>query len=243
MNHLIGDLKRLQELDDQISGDKKALAEGETCLAEAAARLKTFEDRLKALKDDRERMSSRHRELEALMADLSLKKSANEKRQLAVKNDNEYTALLKEAEYLNSNINQAEDEALELLDRLERREIEINDQSSLLREEATLFAAFAAETEKAMSTGRSRLADLQRQRQELFASLPSLQGRQYEDLHQKKGGRAVSPAADGMCLTCRLSFPPQVFNELQRNEKIIVCPNCGRIIYWREHPDFKSDEK
>jgi predicted nucleic acid-binding Zn-ribbon protein len=51
---------------------------------------------------------------------------------------------------------------------------------------------------------------------------------------------AVTAAAEGLCLACRLSFPPQFYIELQRNEKISVCPNCGRLIYWRDHPDFKA---
>lgn len=242
MNSLLCDLKNLQDIDDQISGDKKALEEGSARLAEAAGRFKTFEDRLTALKDEQAAMTSRHRELEGQITDLSLKIKNNEARQSAVKNDQEYNALLKEAEFLNSSLGKAEDEALELLDRLEKRAIEINDQGSLVTEEAALYAHFTAETEKAMATGRNRLSALLEARQNLAASLPSLQARQYEDLLKKKAARAVSAAADGMCLACRLSFPPQIYNELLRNEKIVNCPNCGRIIYWRDHPDFKEDE-
>ena len=241
MNSLLRDLKYLQELDDRISGDKKALEEGAGRLAAAASRFKAFEDKLSALKADREHLSARHRELEAQIADLSVKKKNNEARQLSVKNDNEYNALFKEAEYLDNSLNQAEDEALEILDRLEKNELEISGQIGLVDEEAEIYARVSADTEKAMETGRGRICQLTEERQAIASALPALQARQYEDLLKRKGGRAVTASAAGMCLACRLSFPPQIFNELQRNEKIINCPNCGRIIYWQDHPDFKSD--
>ena len=120
MNTLLFDLKNLQEIDDRISGDQKALKDGAGRLAEASARFKSFEDRLKALQKEREAMSARHRELEAQIADLSVKNKSNESRQTTVKTDQEYSALMREAEYLQNSIGQAEDEALELLDRLEK---------------------------------------------------------------------------------------------------------------------------
>ena len=241
MNTMLFDLKNLQEIDDQISGDQKALEDGSRRLSEAAVRFKSFEDRLRVLENEREAMGARHRELEALIADLAVKIKSNESRQLAVKTDQEYSALMREAEFLQNSIGQAEDEALELLDRLEKNELAVSDQNCLLGEETGLYAKVSSEIEQAMATGRQRLDSLKSERQARLAALPSLQARQYEELLKRKAGRAVSPSADGMCLACRLSFPPQIFIELQRNEKITNCPNCGRIIYWRDHPDFKAD--
>ncbi|MDR1051986.1 MAG: C4-type zinc ribbon domain-containing protein [Deltaproteobacteria bacterium] len=43
-----------------------------------------------------------------------------------------------------------------------------------------------------------------------------------------------------MCRCCRLSIPPQLYNELQRNDKLITCPNCARILWWMHHPHFKD---
>lgn len=241
MNSVLNDLKNLQEIDDRISGDQKVLADGAARLAGAEARFNDFARRLDGLKAERETMNARHRELEALIADWSVKKENNAARQLAVKSENEYAALLKEADFLNANIGRAEDEALELLDKLEKRELEIKNQNALLEEEAGLWARVKAETEQALGTARGRLAALEARRLSLAAALPSLAARQYEDLLKRKGGRAVAPAVEGMCLACRLSFPPQIYNELQRNEKIIACPNCGRIIYWRDNPDFRDE--
>ena len=31
-----------------------------------------------------------------------------------------------------------------------------------------------------------------------------------------------------------MNIPPQLYNELQRSEQILCCPNCNRILYWEE---------
>ncbi len=242
MNTVLMDLKKLQELDDQRKLDQKALEESEAQLGAAAAKLKNFEDRLRAAESDRAAMEARHRELEAEVADLSVKRKNNETRQMSVKNNNEYGALLKEYEFLSQKISQTEDEILELLDRLEKRELEIGDLKILVTEEGEAYARVAAATEKACREGRERLARVTGQRAGVVENLPPDLRRQYDELIKARAGRAVSPASGGLCLACRLEFPPQVFNELQRNEKIQYCPNCGRIIYWQDHPDFLAPE-
>jgi hypothetical protein len=57
---------------------------------------------------------------------------------------------------------------------------------------------------------------------------------------RRKAGQAMSPVRDGQCQACRLSVPPQLYNELQRADKLMVCPNCARIMYWTGHPHFRE---
>lgn len=241
MNTVLVDLKNLQELDDQAGLDRKVLEESAARLAQGAARLKAFEDRLDTARRDLAAMQIRHRDLEGQVADLSVKKAANEKRQTSFKSSNEYNALLKEAEYLTGRISESEDEILELLDRIEKREVEISDLEQVVTEETAVYGRAAASTEKAETESRGRLALLAERREILVAAIPAPQMRQYEDIGKRRKGIAVTAAADGLCLACRLGFPPQIYNDLQRNEKILNCPNCGRIIFWRDHPDFQQE--
>lgn len=242
MNTVLLDLKKLQEVDDLSRLSQKALEEGAASLAEAGARLKALEGRLASARAELETGRSRHRALEAEVADLSVKKKNNENRQLSIKNAAEYTALMKEAEFLSTKIGELEDETLELLDRMERAEAEIGRQEALALEEAAVYAKSAQEIEKRLADSREGLAELAGQRRALAESLPADQLKRYEEIARVRAGLAVAAAAEGLCQACRLGFPPQVFNELQRNEKILTCPNCNRIIYWRDHPDFKSEE-
>lgn len=149
---------------------------------------------------------------------------------------------MKEAEFLTTRIGELEDETLDLLDQMEKAELEIGNMEMLVGEEAVIYAKNSGEIEKAQVDGRERLAELGLRREGLVGSLPADQLKRYEEIAKVRGGLAVAAAADGLCLACRLGFPPQIFNDLQRNEKILTCPNCNRLIYWRDHPDFKSEE-
>jgi predicted nucleic acid-binding Zn-ribbon protein len=45
-------------------------------------------------------------------------------------------------------------------------------------------------------------------------------------------GVAVAEARDGMCQLCRVKLRPQMFVDLKRNEGIIQCPSCSRILFY-----------
>lgn len=242
MNTVLLNLKNLQEVDDLTRLSRKVLDEGAARQSQAEARLKSFESKLAAAESGLEEMRSRHRSLEAEVADLSVKKKNNESRQLSIKNQNEYAALMKEAEFLASRIGEMEDEILDLLDRMEKAELEIGNLKMVVGEEAAVYAKSAGEIEKDLGDSRDRLAELARRREAIVENLPADQLKRYEEIARVRAGLAVTAAADGLCLACRLGFPPQIFNDLQRNEKIMTCPNCNRLIYWRDHPDFKDEE-
>ncbi|MDR1921192.1 MAG: C4-type zinc ribbon domain-containing protein [Candidatus Adiutrix sp.] len=240
MNVALIDLKNLQAVDDQRRSLHDAIAEASARLKTAQDRLKAAEGALKTLALNIEALKKGHLELENEISSLSAKRKTARQRQSLVKNNNEYKALLKEDEYLSGRLNATEDELLGLLDHLEKAEREHGDAEIALAEKNAEFRRIAAEAERLQRDGEERLADLEAQRLALTAALPPFELGRYNSLVHDRGGQAVAPAAGGMCLACRLGFPPQIYNDLQRNEKIIVCPNCGRILFWREHPDFQN---
>ncbi len=243
MNATLLDLKNLQEVDDLCRGHRQALEDDAAQLAQGAARLKASEARLTEGRQALADMKARHQALEREVADLSGRKKNNEKRHLTVKNNNEYAALAKEAEFLTGRVAEVEDEILALLDKMEKREVEIADQDALAAEERAAWESKSAAVERNGRERQSQLTELQARRQALVAALPQDQLRRYGEIAKARAGRAVTAAAEGLCLACRLGFPPQLYNELQRNEKILNCPNCGRIIYWSGHPDFRAPEE
>ncbi len=236
MTALIG----LQETDERIRLERRLLAETSAELAAARAGLAEAEAQLADLSGLQAAEEARHRDLEAEMADLAIKKRKNEDRQMIVKTAGEYEALKKEAEYLGRKISDLEDETLALLDGLDQRRELLAGQAAQAAEAGAFCAGLAARAEAGEKAGRAALEALALRRAELAAVIGQALFKQYEDTARDRGGTAVTAAAEGLCLACRLSFPPQFYNELQRNEKISVCPNCGRLIYWRDHPDFQA---
>ncbi len=56
----------------------------------------------------------------------------------------------------------------------------------------------------------------------------------YERIQKKYKLRAVAQVNDGVCYGCFATLPTSYISESDKNNKIITCPNCGRILYWIE---------
>jgi len=57
--------------------------------------------------------------------------------------------------------------------------------------------------------------------------------RRYEMIFSRRGGVAVVAVRGGTCQGCHMNVPPQLFNLIQRNEQLILCPNCQRMLFWQ----------
>ncbi len=57
----------------------------------------------------------------------------------------------------------------------------------------------------------------------------------YNTLKEKRRGVGVVNVRNETCQGCFLNIPPQMYNEVQKNNTLIQCPNCNRILYWEEN--------
>jgi hypothetical protein len=57
---------------------------------------------------------------------------------------------------------------------------------------------------------------------------------QYDRILKRYKMRAVAQVNDGVCYGCFMALPTSYVSESDRNNKIITCPNCGRILFWIE---------
>jgi predicted nucleic acid-binding Zn-ribbon protein len=77
-------------------------------------------------------------------------------------------------------------------------------------------------------------------RTELMQAVDGELRRKYEMIFSRRGGLAVVEVRGGICLGCRMRVPPQLFNEIQRNEHVILCPSCQRMLFWRADAEEAS---
>jgi len=86
-------------------------------------------------------------------------------------------------------------------------------------------------------------AEIERERarrSELVQTVDSDLRRKYELIFSRRGGVAVVEIRGGICQGCRMRVPPQLFNEIQRNQHVILCPSCQRILFWRSEGEEAS---
>ena len=68
-------------------------------------------------------------------------------------------------------------------------------------------------------------------RQAIAAQLANDLVSRYELIFARRGGTAVVEVSGGICQGCYMNIPPQLGNEIVRNEKLHLCPSCQRILY------------
>ncbi|MEA2022577.1 MAG: C4-type zinc ribbon domain-containing protein [Candidatus Caldatribacteriota bacterium] len=58
--------------------------------------------------------------------------------------------------------------------------------------------------------------------------------KQYELLRKGKGGNVILEVGNTICPGCYLDLPSDVIYHLKRDQSMVICPNCSRILIWKE---------
>jgi len=56
---------------------------------------------------------------------------------------------------------------------------------------------------------------------------------QYVQLMESSNAIAVIEAKNEVCQGCNMNIPPQLFVEIKKNDTIINCPQCRRILFYK----------
>jgi predicted nucleic acid-binding Zn-ribbon protein len=89
-----------------------------------------------------------------------------------------------------------------------------------------------AELRQKEASYEKEMADEARQRKEREKGIPLELLSKYRMLLEKRHGVAVARVIQGVCQACNMNLRPQLFIELQKQDSLIICPNCNRILFW-----------
>ena len=153
----------------------------------------------------------------------------------SIKNNREYQALLKEIEELKRTNSATEELMLDCLNQIddaEKKMVAIQEELRLVQndivQEQQVVGVETGTTEK-------RLKELDLERLKMSGKIDADLLKLFQKVQsQQVRGNAVVPVQDAVCHGCFVNIPPQMYNELQRCDKLRMCPNCQRIIYWKQ---------
>jgi len=155
-----------------------------------------------------------------------------ESRMFEVKTNKEYQAVLTEIEGIKEGSSREEEEILRLLDEIDETK------KSLARwEKETAVSLEKIEAERKVLEGKITRDDAgckkQIERREVLAKqIESRLFKLYDTLKEKRRGVGVVNVKNETCQGCFLNIPPQMYIEVQKNNTLIQCPHCNRILYW-----------
>ena len=151
-----------------------------------------------------------------------------------IKNNKEYQALLKEIEAAEQGNKAVEDDILGLMEKIDAAAGQITVAEQRAKEEAAEIQVEQKQYEAAFAKLEEELKEIEEERQKAIAHIPKQLLSQYQKLLGTKAGIAITEARGESCSGCYMSIPPQVYVNVKKNENIITCPNCGRILYFKE---------
>jgi len=155
-----------------------------------------------------------------------------EGRMSEVKTNKEYQAILSEIEAIKEASSREEEEILGVLDEIDELK---KDLSKREREVAVMLEKIEAEKkmiqERMVRDDEVWKKQIER-REALSKQLESKLHKLYNTLKEKRQGVGVVSVKHETCQGCFVNIPPQMFIEVQKNNALIRCPNCNRILYW-----------
>jgi predicted nucleic acid-binding Zn-ribbon protein len=226
-------LVQLQQVDQVLRANTQAVEAGEGTVAELDEAYRAKAAATDAARTAATMLSARQRDLEERLSAAETKMKDRRMRIARIRNDKELGLTRREVDLLKEEIAGLETELQQVYEQVEAATSGL---AGLEGELKALAEAREAEAVALRDTIARLGADIERdrsRRQQLIDSVDeALRGR-YEMILSRRGGLAVVPVRDGTCQGCRMRVPPQLYNQIQRNDQIILCPSCQRMLHWQ----------
>jgi len=215
-------LKGIEEGRDRYPKELKRLDEKHRIETE---RIQQEKEKIESLEKER-----RGREGRLVTEQEKVKRA--EGRMFEIKTNKEYQALLAEIEIIKASNSREEEEVLRVLE-----EIDEVKKNLAKREKEVAANLEKIEAEKKRIQEKMALDDegykKHMERREILAKqLESKLYRLYSTLKERRRNVSVVRVINETCQGCFLNIPPQLFREVQKNNELIQCPHCSRILYW-----------
>jgi predicted nucleic acid-binding Zn-ribbon protein len=226
-------LLKLQELDDQIDrlkAEEESIPKKKTDLEEG---LEAHRAAVEAAKQESVELAKKRKELEIDLEEGNTKKDRFKHQLYQVKSNREYEALQHEISALEEKNSGLEDKILEIMDKSEEISRKIAEEEEKLKSEISNVGQEQARLDSKQNDLAQKIAIKADERKRLVMDMDAALLKRYDRIRESKGGVAVTTVNTGACGGCFRRIPPHEMQNLKRDDRIITCEGCGRILIWR----------
>jgi predicted nucleic acid-binding Zn-ribbon protein len=232
LQHLI----HLQELDSAAERQRRRVADIPTLQAALDARLAERTAAVDSVKARIAACQAARRDIEKDLAVVQGRLSKYKNQLMEVKTNKEYQAMQKEMSVAEQEISDHETRMLERMEESDTLAAELKTAEAALKSEQGEIAR----ERQALDAERESTAGALQQTTDERAKVAAQVSREalaiFDRIAHGRKGQAMAEARDGLCTVCHVRLRPQVFNEARRNESIIQCDSCTRILYFVPAP-------
>jgi len=210
----------LEDMPTELHGLKRKFQKIQRTIKEIESNLESHNERSKKLIKEKE--------------ECNLNKDKYESQISLIKTQREYEAITSEIAQIKEKLEVIEEEEMNALQEIEEMKKVIDEQNDLYVQLKTTIAEKGKVVNKLMKEKQKELDKCLKAKVKISAGLDEEVIYKFEKIVKKKDGVGIVSIRNNVCMGCNMILPPQFVNDVRREEEIIFCPNCSRILYYYE---------
>lgn len=233
------DIKYLIQLvkkDMAIKRKMNVLDKNPEKIEEIDRKLKEMDRQVEEKKADLDSLEKEKRHLKSVIDAENDKIRQKKIEESRIESNAAYRAWEHELAYLKKNLDKHEEKLLIDLEEIDRVEEELNGLSGKIEEKKNELLQKKEQLEREMQRSREELEVIRDEKVRVMPHISEGVRNQYSRVLRAKGDSGVANLRDEICQGCFSKVPPQISHEVRKNDRIIRCENCGRILVYYE-PD------
>jgi uncharacterized protein len=224
-------LIRLQALDLRAEAARRTQAAVperqealEVKLEQARAVVVTLREQLSASQEER-------RKIEKDLAVVQGRLTRYKDQLMEVKTNREYHAMQHEIETAQAEVKRFEDQVLERMLESDELTAQLKNAEATVKETEQDVAAERSRLDEESADAGRTIAEVTEARGGLIKEVTPGVAALYEQVARARRGHALAEALDGHCAECHVRLRPQVETLVRRNDSVMQCDSCQRILY------------
>ncbi len=157
-----------------------------------------------------------------------------ERQLLDVKTNKEYQAMLNEIQAIKSRRSDRETVILEHFEREEGLVAQAKQAEQRIAEEERKLKAGESDLEREAAALDQSIHSISVDRDQVRPGVSKTLLARYDRLAGTRDGIAVAEVRKGACAACFKALTPQAMQEARRNDAVLHCESCGRMLIWTE---------
>ncbi len=225
-------LVQFQQKDSLISETIEKQKKLPDLIASLKANLERAQNSLAETNQDYDNTNKERRGLEGLLQEAEDKIRKLKGRIPEIKTNKEYQALLKEITLAEQEKSDIEEKIIMLFEKIDSLKAIRKDTEQRVKEDEKIFLVEKERIEIEINHLSERLKELESQKNTIGSQIEPKLLTEYNRLISSRKGLAVVSVQNEFCRGCHIRIPPQIFTEIRKNDSIIYCLSCQRILYW-----------
>ena len=188
---------------EELDAAKAKLREAQSRAAASEAEIKAMDERLQQMKEE----------------------------QASLKSNADFTTFNLEIQRLTKDREKQESRQLLAMDDMVPLKTRVADAEAKVQKEKAAVDDYVAELDARLASVKEQLAAREAERREYLDAVPENLLVRYERIRTRRWPVVVELNSDGACTGCHLVQPPSIAQDTRRNQAVVTCLTCGRLLY------------